>query len=820
MATRQRTNASKKNSKRSKSAKKGKTKKGFSWLKFFLILIVLGMLAGAGGAAGLFWWFSRDLPELNSVADYQPKQVTRVVDTEGNVLASWTDSERLVRTVLTAEEIPDVMRHAILSAEDGSFYEHRGLDFVGLIRAIYINIRRGELSQGASTITQQVVKNLVLSPERSIRRKVQEAILAWKLDANLGKDELLTIYLNEIFFGVHFYGVEEASQYYFGHSARELELAEAALIAGLVQSPNRYNPYRHPDRALERRRYVLRRMYEEGHVEEGIYREALESPLGLVPHEERRPYEGHHAYYVDAVRRELLERMDEDDLQTGGYRIVAAIDLQAQRATEAALTQGLRNFDGRHGFHTPYRRLKDEAEVAAWRKEHSKDAATRGLDPSVDYRAAILSSDEDATVMGIGPYVVTLERTPSTRMRPDDKKSWAEYFPPNAVFTVRPLRAYSTEELSETDPSKARVRLLPPAQGAAVVMDVETREVRALAGGYSFAESPFNRAVQARRQTGSTFKAFVYAAALDARKLTPGSLLEDQPLTFRQPGGQTWQPQNYDGKFRGSMTARTALALSRNVIAVQALDLVGVAELREFLAKMGFEQEIPNSLTVALGSAELSPLEMTSTIVVFAGKGFRGDPIFVRDVLDSDGKSLWRQQASLQPGIDERVAWLTTSMLRSVVERGTGRAARSLPFQVAGKTGSTNQIRDAWFTGYSSTTAASVWVGYDGNQPLGRGESGGSTALPIWVDLMRGVHEERKPADFSSPPDGIVARQVDEASGLLARPGTKGVEEYFLVGTEPRTFAPEEGDRDVTDTLLRGGGAEDSQQPGFDDGGF
>src|SRR5690554_904424 len=225
MATRQRTNASKKNSKRSKSAKKGKTKKGFSWLKFFLILIVLGMLAGAGGAAGLFWWFSRDLPELNSVADYQPKQVTRVVDAEGNVLASWTDSERLVRTVLIAKKIPHVMRHAILSAEDGSFYEHRSLDFVGLIRAIYINIRRGELSHGASTITQQVVKNLVLSPERSIHRKVQEAILAWKLDANLGKDELLTIYLNEIFFGVHFYGVEEASQYYFGHSARELELA-------------------------------------------------------------------------------------------------------------------------------------------------------------------------------------------------------------------------------------------------------------------------------------------------------------------------------------------------------------------------------------------------------------------------------------------------------------------------------------------------------------------------------------------------------------------------------------------------------------------
>lgn len=823
MATRQRTNTTTRGaSGKKRSPRKGgkSAKKGFPWFKLLFLLVLLGGLAGAGGAAGLFWWYSRDLPTLNSVADYQPKQVTRVVDRDGEVLASWTDSERLVRTVLAPEEIPDVMRQAILSAEDSSFYQHRGLDFVGLLRAIYINLRRGELSQGASTITQQVVKNLVLSPERSIRRKVQEAILAWKLDGNLGKDEILTIYLNEVFFGVHFYGVEEASQYYFGHSARDLGLHEAALIAGLVQSPNRYNPYRHPDRALERRRYVLRRMYEEGHVEEGVYREALEAPLGLVAPEERRPYEGQYAYYVDAVRRALLTHFDEDQLDTGGYRIVAAVDLQAQRAAEAALTQGLRNFDGRHGFHTPYRSLENDAAVAAWRKEHAGEVQQRGLDPTVDYRAVIVQSDDTSTVMAIGPYLVTLDRTPATRLRPDPNKGWDRYFPPRAVFTVRPLRAYSAEELSTTDASKARVRLLPPAQGAAVAMDVATREVMALVGGYAFVESPYNRAVQARRQTGSTFKAFVYAAALEARKLTPATLLEDQPLTFRQPGGQTWQPQNYDGQFRGSMTARTALALSRNVIAVQALELVGVAELRTFLSKMGFNQEIPDSLTVALGSAELTPLEMTNTIAVFAGKGIRGTPVFVRDVVDAKGQSVWRQNAGLQPGIDERVAWLTTSMLRSVVERGTGRAARSLPFQVVGKTGSTNQIRDAWFTGYSSQIAASVWVGYDANNPLGRRESGGSTALPIWVDLMKGMHEGRRPADFGSPPDGIVSRNVDEASGLLARPGSKGVDEYFLAGTEPRTFAPAEGDRDVTDTLLRGGGAEDSLQPGFDDGGF
>lgn len=820
MATRKRSTSPAKGGAKKSRARAKKKSAGFPWVKFLLALVLLGALAGVAGITGIFWWYSRDLPTLNSVADYQPKQVSRVVDREGNVLASWTDEERLVRTVLPQDDIPLIMRQAILSAEDSSFYSHRGLDFVGLLRAVYTNVRRGELSQGASTITQQVVKNLVLSPERSIRRKVQEAILAWQLDANLAKDDILTIYLNEVFFGVHFYGVEEATQYYFGHSARDLTLPEAALIAGLVQSPNRYNPYRHPDRALERRRYVLRRLYEEGHIEEGVYREALEAPLGLVPPEERRPHEGNHPYYVDAVRRALLTRFDEATLDTGGLRVVTALDLQTQQAAEGALQRGLRDFDGRHGFHTPFRTLESDADVARWRKDNEGGASDRGLVPDQDYRAVIVRSDDDATIMAIGPYVVTLDRQPVSRMRPDPKKSWAQYFPVRAVFTVRPQRAYASSELSTEDPSTARVRLMPPAQGAAVVMNVATREVLGLAGGYAFSESPYNRAVQARRQTGSTFKAFVYAGALDARIVTPATLLEDQPLTVRQPGGQTWQPQNYDGQFRGSMTLRTALALSRNVVAVRVLELLGLPGLRSFLDAMGLTFDIPDSLTVALGSAELTPLEMTNAVSVFASQGQRGTPVFVREVFDSHGKSVWKQSASIQPGVDARVAWLTTSMLRSVVERGTGRAARKLPFQVAGKTGSTNQIRDAWFTGYSSTLAASVWIGYDNNTPLGRKESGGSTALPIWVDLMRAAHEGRKPADFPPPPEGVVMRNVDEATGLLTRPGGKGVDEYFLVGTEPRTFAPSEDDRDVQDTLLRGGGAQDSLQPGFDDGGF
>ncbi len=791
--------------KKKSSRSKKKKGSGFSWIQFLVTLLVLGIVLGACAVGGLFWWYSRDLPNLVTIEDYQPKQVTRVVDRDGQILASWTDADRLVRTVLSPDEIPDVMRHAIVSAEDGKYYEHGGLDFLGLLRAIFVNVRRGQLSQGASTITQQVVKNLVLSPERSIRRKVQEAILAWRLDDQLSKDDVLHIYLNEVFFGVHFYGIEEASQYYFGHSAQTLNVQEAALLGGLVQSPNRYNPFKYPDRALERRHYVLSRMDEEGYVEEGVYRAALESTLGLVDPKERRPLEGQFGYYVDAVRRLVQSHLKVEDLDTGGYTIIAAIDPQAQRAAEHAVQWGLQSFDSRHGFHLPYHACKNDDEIATWRKNNAGEVESKGLEPSTEYRAVIVRSDDDQTVMAIGPYLATLKRAPYTRLKPKEEKSWAEYFPVGAVFTVRPMRAYTRKELSTEDPSGTVVRLLPSAQASAVAMDVKTREVLALVGGYSFEDSPFNRAVQAKRQTGSTFKVFVYAAALNARKLTPATILEDQPLTVRMPGQKNWQPQNYDGTFKGSMNVRYALAQSRNVVAVRALQLVGLEGFQEFMMTLGFHDKIPESYTVALGSAELTTLSMTQLLSTFAGEGLRGDPVFVLDVQNAAGKSLWKQRADLEPAIDPRVAWLTTSMMRSVVQSGTGAQAKKLPFEVAGKTGTTNKQRDGWFTGFSSTTAASVWVGYDDNAPLGKSETGGKVALPIWIRMMDGIAEGRKPPAFSPAPDGVVERKIDSVTGLLVRGDAKGNIEYFLAGTEPTLFAPEEGEANIINTLLGGG---------------
>ena len=791
-------------------------------LLWLLALGVIGALLAAGVVAIVIWQFSRDLPTLDSAADYDPPQVTRVYSTDGEVIASWTDSRRLVRTVLPHDEIPDVMRHAILAAEDSSFYQHQGLDYVGLARAMYTNVRRGSMAQGASTITQQVVKNLVLSPERSLRRKVQEALLAFRLERALSKDEILTIYLNEIFFGVHFYGVEEASQYFFGHSARELALHEAALLAGLVQSPNRYNPYRYPDRAMTRRGYVLRQMYQKGFIEEGVYRAAVEAPLGLVPHEERRPLEGRFLWYTDAVRRELERHIGVEQLETGGLRIHTALDSTLQALAEDALQEGLRAFDGRHGFHTPFRRLDGDDAVARWRQEHANDVEAVGLDPELDYRAVILRSDDDGIVMGIGPFEVALQRTPESRLRPDPQTPWAELFPPRTVFTVRPLRRYPVDELRAAAPGTAQVRLLPSAQGALVAIDPSTREVRALVGGYDFRETPFNRAVQARRQVGSSFKPFIYAAAIDAGVATPATVFQDQPTAFRQPDGRTWNPQNFDGQYRGPMSMRTALALSRNVIAVRVLDLVGLERARAFLERAGVEGLMSDNLTLALGSAEMTPLEMTAAFATFADEGRVLAPTLVRRVEDPRGGVVWQPERAARQGMSPEAAWLTGSMMRSVVERGTGRAASRVGHPVAGKTGTTNSVRDAWFVGYSPGLVAGVWVGYDSNDPLGRREGGGQTALPVWTEFMRRALRGREVTPFPEPPAGVVQLAIDEASGLRARPGRRSVTEYFLQGTAPTDFASYEEDRGVLDTLLHGGGDGAAPLDGavFDDSGF
>lgn len=774
------------------------------WVRALLALALIGGTLAVAGLVGLFWHFGRELPEIRNAEDYQPVEVSRVLAADGSVLATWIGDDALVRTVVPFEEIPQIMRDAILAAEDASFYEHQGIDYIGVLRAALINVRRGTMSQGASTITQQVVKNLVLSPERSIRRKVQEMILAVRLEQRLSKDELLTMYLNEVFFGSRYYGVEEASRYYFGHGVSEITLAEAATLAGIVQSPNRYNPFRHPERALERRAYVLRQLWEKGFIEESRYRAAVEEPLALDPTHGRGDWEGQFPFYVDAVRRELLEHYTEEELDESGLRIETALDTTLQSVAVDALRGGLRAYDARHGFHTPFDELRDD-QVADWRRDHAEDVDTLGLRAGTPYRAVVLSSDDEATRLGIGEVVVELDRAPLSRLRPDERP-WGELFEPNDVFTVTPTRSMSPQTIADSAQEERVVRLLESAQGAIVVIEPLTRRVLALTGGYDFARSSFNRAVQAERQVGSAFKPFVYAAALDARVATAGTSFLDQPVTFPMPNGETWQPRNYDGEYLGSLSLREALARSRNVVAVRVLDLVGLERAHAFAENAGITAPLTDNLTLALGSAEMTPLEATNGMATFAAGGFRGRPVFVTRVRDRTGDLLYQGEASLDAGIDPAVAWLTTSMMRSVVTDGTARRARSLEHPVVGKTGTTNGARDAWFLGFSRHLVAGVWVGRDDNGELGRRETGGGTALPIWVDFMERAHADREVLPFPEPPSSVEIVRIDPESGLRARPGqVDGRDEYFLAGTAPRTLAPRPDERSVDDVLLGDG---------------
>lgn len=593
------------------------------------------------------------------------------------------------------------------------------------------------------------------------------------------------------------------------------------MLAGLAQSPNRYNPYRNPERALERRAYVLRQMYEKAFIEEGEYRAADSAPLELVDPELRNPYIGRFGYYTDAVRREMLTRFDADDIFGGGLRVYTALDIAAQTEAQRALRAGLREYDGRHGWLRPLEVLTGDGAAARYRAANHRDILETGLLPDREYRAVVLRSDDDATVLGIGPAEVLLDRSSAARMRADETVLWDTVFVPGTVYTVITPAAVDAALLADADPNNVRVSLQPAAEGAAVVLDPTNRHVLALVGGYDFATSAFNRAVQARRQVGSTFKPFVYAAAVAARVATPATIYADQPVTFPMPAGRTWSPQNYDGQYEGPMSLRTALARSRNVIAVRVLDQVGVGPVANLARNVGLDGEIPDNLTLALGSLETTPLELANAFASFPAQCNYREPILITRVDNATGDSLFVADDVVAPILDPATCYIAHSMMRSVVEGGTAARARSLNRELAGKTGTTNAARDAWFVGYSADLLTAVWIGRDDNETLGRRESGGSTALPVFIDLMGALLESREPQSFADMPVGVSTVRIDAATGLRARPNQEDArDEYFLPGTEPRDIAPSATDRSVTDILQNLGAptTEEARDDGVFDG--
>ncbi|MBN1945849.1 MAG: PBP1A family penicillin-binding protein [Bradymonadales bacterium] len=746
--------------------------------RLFLVGLVAAMLTGLF----LFWYFGRDLPDIRTIDDYHPKQVTRVYSADGALIDLWVDEEAIYRTVVGLDAIPEVMRQAILAAEDADFYSHGGLDYTGLLRAIYTNLRTGSLSQGASTITQQVVKNLLLTPERSIRRKVQEAWLTFRLEDRLTKDEILAIYLNEVYFGANRYGVEEAAQYYFGKSVSQISLDEAALLAGLLQSPARYNPFRHPEAALSRRAYVLRQMRDKGFIEENSYRNALDAPLDLAdnahPHLDAAPY------FTDTVRSLLFRQLGRERTSTGGLVVTTTLRLDHQHAAQQAVRAGLIEYDERHRSFRPLRRLAEDR-IEPFRREH---APVGGLVAGETIQVVVLEVGQETLSVGLGPRDLPLPLEPFDRINPRGLPL-EELYARGDILSVRPGADASPAQLAE-EPAAAQLRFDDSAQAALVAMDPQTRQVLAMVGGYDHRQSPFNRATQARRASGSAFKPFIYGAALNARLVTPATLVRDEPTPFRLPGNRIWNPQNSDGEYMGPLLLRDALAHSRNVVSVRLLEQVGIEQATAFARSVGIEGPLVDNLTMALGGSEIPLLELANAYSTIASGGLVNPPILVTRVTDHAGNLVFSQEYQPQRGIDQSLAYLITDLMTSVIERGTGRRAQALGRPAAGKTGTTNEARDALFFGFVPQLLAGVWVGFDDYRPMGRGEYGGRAALPIWLTYMSEALEGAPVMPFTPPDTGIVRRLIDPSSGLLAQPdASDAIRELFLAGTEPARYA-------------------------------
>src|ERR1051326_2937183 len=782
-------------------------------MRFFGFLFAAGtvvFLVGIAAAAALFWHFSKDLPDYSQLQDYEPPVMTRIHAGDGPRLA---ESARERRLYLPIQAIPKLVTNAFIAAEDKNFYEHGGIDLGGILRAglVYAqNYGSNRRPQGASTITQQVAKNFLLSNEVSLNRKIKEVLLALRIERAYSKDKILELYVNEIYLGLGAYGVAAASLLYFDKSVHELTVAEAAYLAGLPKGPNNYNPFRQRERAIERRNYVLDRMAEDQYITPQEAEKAKKEPLNVSPH----PTGAHMfaaEYFAEEVRREIYERYGEKKLYEGGLSIRTTLDPKFQVMARKALTEGLVRFDEAQGWRGPLAKIdiggdwgaklaevKSLADIAPWRLavvlETSDQAARIGLQPPRD-PAGTVSRERQVGIFAIDG--VKWAKSGSDRSKGGPKV--AQILHPGDVVYAEPIGK---------DSGQYRLRQIPEVSGAMVVMDPWTGRVLALVGGFSYDQSQFNRATQALRQPGSSFKPFVYAAALD-NGYTPSTVVLDAPIEIDQgPGMAAWRPENYEGKYYGPQTLRFGLEHSRNVMTVRLAQDVGMPLIAEYAKRFGVYDDLPPYLSFALGAGETTVLRMTAAYSMFANGGKRIKPTLIDRIQDRYGHTIYRHDArecrgcdadqwNKQPEpvlldrreqvLDPLTAFQVTWMLKGVVERGTAASAfQDMGKPVAGKTGTTNDEKDAWFIGYTPDLTVGVYPGYDKPRHLARGATGGHLAAPIVKDFLKVALAEKPGVDFA-PPAGIKLIRVDLRTGLRPGPGGSGkvTIEAFKPGTAP-----------------------------------
>lgn len=732
--------------------------------------------------------YSKGLPSVSELeTGYRPSQVTRVLARDGTLLAELF-TER--RTVVSIDSLPAHVKLAVLAAEDANFYNHEGVNYLGIARAMLVNLRAGRTRQGGSTITQQVVKNLLLDSERTYRRKIREALLARRLEQELcpsctprqRKDKILELYLNHIYLGHGRYGIEEAARDNFGKSARELSVAEAAMLAGVPAGPELYSPKRDLKRALARREFVLSQMHAKGFLDDARFELAKAEPVRLAPTQEADAELAPEA--VQIARRTLLS-LEPDRGPRGGFTITTTIAPKLQAAARKSLRDNLEAYDKRHHLVAPLRLPRAAKKGKSPPKLPAAFEGTPSFETHKVYVGTVVATDDTRGTLDVKVGTVTGSVKLSEFARYNPQKlapsAFAEIGVRVRVSLLAPVPPVGASE------AKVPLRLELGPESALVALDVRTREILALAGNYEAIAGGLDRATQSRRQPGSTFKPVVYSYALHARRFTPASLVDPTPRPFA--GG--YKPTNYEGWAAPELLRlREALANSVNIAAVHVLDDVGPANVVEWAQALGFTSPLKPDLSLALGSYEVHPLELVGAYATFASGGVYEAPRLVTKIVGPDGKEVPLEAGPPSRRVMEPAeAYLTTSMLTSVIDHGTGQRAKILGRPVAGKTGTSNAAKDTWFAGYSSEIACAVWVGYDDAKPLGGGEAGGVTALPAWIDLMRAAHDGRPKGEFPRP-EGLVTVKIDPGTGKLAPEGAENaLEEIFLAGTEPTEVA-------------------------------
>ena len=735
-----------------------------------VIVLLFVVAAGFGIATGVIFAYAGDLPQISALDDYAPSTISRVYGSKGEIVGEFAIQRR---EVIPYEAISPTLKQAILAAEDSEFEQHFGLSIPRIIVSLMRDIIERRKAAGASTLTQQLARKLFLTDEKSWERKVKEALLAIQIEKRYTKQEIFTLYCNQMYFGHGVYGVEAASQLYFNKSAKDLSLPEAALIAGILQGNVRQSPYVNMDAALRRRNYALGRMAEVGFITAAAAEAAKKLPIAVRPDP---PTQASAApYFLEEVRKELEGRYGAKQLYENGLAIQTALDLHLQEAATNALDAGLRRVDKRRGFRKPRRNLSaeghsiDKYENPRWDRPMAAG----------DVVPAVVTALEGTTIVA---------RAGALRVAIDRKGySWTSKTTPAALVSVGDVIETRLATVAETGSTATGTLEQPPAvEGAFLAIDNRTGQIKAMSGGFSFERSKFNRATQAYRQVGSAFKPIVYTAAID-RGYTPVSILMDTPATFSGGAGQpAYSPMDYDKKFEGPITLRHALEQSRNVPAVRVMEQLGPKQVIAYARRLGLGSALPPYLAVALGAAEASLVEMTSAYSVFPNQGVRMRPYSVLKVTDREGNVLEENRPEPKDAIRADTAYVMTNLLRGVVQRGTAAKAAALDWPIGGKTGTTDDYGDAWFIGFDPDITIGLWIGYDQKRSMGQAGTGAETALPIWIEIMKAWIGDRKDAPKFEAPGNIIFLPVDRLSGEPSAEGSTGaISEAFIAGTQP-----------------------------------